>query len=94
LLSLFRYRETLRQMLAFAPAPAEGGQVGYGLGMERRVLPGGIEASGHLGMTAGYCAYVARLRPHNVTIASALNWEEDPTPILVPAVNALAAAHR
>lgn len=89
---LFRHRETLRQMLAFAPAPAEGGQVGYGLGMERRVLPGGIEAIGHLGRTAGYSAYVGRLRPHNVTIAAALNWDDDPSPVLLPAINAITTA--
>ena len=34
---LFRRPETLRQMLTFAPAPDVGGQVGYGLGIERRV---------------------------------------------------------
>jgi D-alanyl-D-alanine carboxypeptidase len=90
---LFRHRETLRQMLAFAPAPDQGGQVGYGLGIERRLLPGGVEAIGHLGGAAGYTAYVARLRPQGVTIALALNWEEDPTPVLLPAVNALAPTH-
>lgn len=91
---LFRHRETLRQMLAFLPAPDEGGQVGYGLGIERRLLPGGIEAIGHLGSTAGYRSYVARVRPPNVTVALALNWEDDPTPVLIPAVKVLLAAHR
>jgi CubicO group peptidase (beta-lactamase class C family) len=33
---LFRHSDTLRQMLAFAPAPDVGGQVGYGLGIEQR----------------------------------------------------------
>ena len=46
---LFRHRDTLRQMLAFAPAPDQGGQVGYGLGIEQRVFPGGVELIGHLG---------------------------------------------
>jgi D-alanyl-D-alanine carboxypeptidase len=87
---LFRRRETLRQMLAFAPATDEGGQVGYGLGIERRVVPGGVEMIGHLGRTVGYCAYIARLRPQRVTIASALNWDDDPTPLLVPAIDVLA----
>jgi D-alanyl-D-alanine carboxypeptidase len=91
---LFRHRETLRQMLAFAPAPDQGGQVGYGLGIEQRVLPGGVEAIGHLGGTAGYTAYLARLRPQGTTIALALNWNDDPTPLLIPALEALAAAHR
>ena len=91
---LFRQRRTLRQMLAFAPAPDVGGQVGYGLGIERRVFPGGVEAIGHLGGAPGYRAYVARLRPPNATIALALNWQDDPTPLLLPAVKALAASHR
>lgn len=92
--SLFRHRHTLRQMLAFAPAPDVGGQVGYGLGIERRLLPGSVEAIGHLGISVGYCAFVARLRPQRVTMSLALNWADDPTPLLVPAVQALAAAHR
>jgi D-alanyl-D-alanine carboxypeptidase len=91
---LFRHRETLRQMLAFAPAPDVGGQIGYGLGIEQRALPGGVELIGHLGGTAGYRSYVGRLRPQGVTIALALNWQDDPTPLLLPAVEALAAAHR
>ena len=91
---LFRHRDTLRQMLAFAPAPDVGGQVGYGLGIERRVLPGGVEAIGHLAGTASCAAYVGRVRPPNVTIALALNWNYDPTPLLIPALEALAAAHR
>jgi D-alanyl-D-alanine carboxypeptidase len=90
---LFRHRETLREMLAFAPAPDVGGQVGYGLGIERRVFPGGVDAIGHLGTTAAYNAYVARLHPLNVTIASALNWADDPTPLLLPAVEVLAGVH-
>lgn len=90
---LFRHRHTLREMLAFAPALDIGGQVGYGLGIERRLFPGGVEAIGHLGISVGYCAYVARLRPPDVTIALALNWADDPTPLLLPAVKVL-AAHR
>jgi len=81
-------------MLAFAPAPDVGGQIGYGLGIEQRVFPGGVELIGHLGMAAGYTAYVARLRRQHVTIVSALNWAEDPSPLLVPAVKALVGTHR
>jgi D-alanyl-D-alanine carboxypeptidase len=88
---LFRHRQTLRQMLAFAPAPDVGGQVGYGLGIERRLFPGGVEAIGHLGGAGGYRVYVARLHPPNATIALALNVEDDPTPLLLPAVKALTA---
>jgi D-alanyl-D-alanine carboxypeptidase len=91
---LFRRRTTLRQMLAFAPAPDVGGQVGYGLGVEKRVIPGGVQAIGHLGGAGTYTAYIGRLRPLGVTISLALNWEDDPTPVLLPAVKLLAAAHR
>jgi D-alanyl-D-alanine carboxypeptidase len=91
---LFRRHRTLRQMLTFAPAPDVGGQVGYGLGIEQRALPGGVELIGHLGGTAGYRSYVGRMRPHDVTISFALNWQDDPTPLVLPAVKALAAAHR
>jgi D-alanyl-D-alanine carboxypeptidase len=38
---LFRHRATLKQMLDLQPAQGEGGLVGYGLGIERRALPGG-----------------------------------------------------
>jgi D-alanyl-D-alanine carboxypeptidase len=91
---LFRHRDTLREMLAFAPAPDTGGQVGYGLGIEQRVLPGGVELIGHLGGTAGYTAYIGRLRPQGVTMSFALNWSDDPTPLVIPVVEALAATHR
>src|SRR4029077_14815572 len=87
---LFRHRDTLRQMLAFAPAPDQGGQVGYGLGIERRVVPGGVEMMRAVGRTPGFCAYVGRIRPPGATIASVMNWEDDPTPLLVPAVKVLA----
>jgi D-alanyl-D-alanine carboxypeptidase len=89
---LFARRATLRQMLAFSPAPDEGGQVGYGLGVEHRVLPGDHHLIGNLGMTAGYAAYVGRLRNTGVTLAVALNWEEPPL-LLIPAVKAIAARH-
>jgi D-alanyl-D-alanine carboxypeptidase len=87
---LFRHRATLKQMLAIAPAQGEGGLVGYGLGIERRALPGGAELIGHLG-GAVYRSYVGRLHPPGVTIALTLKMEDDPTPLLLPAVKALQA---
>jgi D-alanyl-D-alanine carboxypeptidase len=90
---LFRHRATLEQMLTLAPAQGEGGLVGYGLGIEQRALPGGAELIGHLG-GAVYRTYVGRLHPTDVTIAFALNVEDDPTPLLLPAVEALRAARR
>ena len=89
---LFRHRDTLRQMLEFAPAPDQGGQVGYGLGIELRELPGGIELIGHLGSTSGYCSYVGRFHPLGVTMTFMLNWQTDPTPLVLPALQVLASA--
>jgi len=86
---LFRHRATLKHMLDLGPAQGEGGLVGYGLGIERRALPGGAELIGHLG-GAVYRSYVGRLQPAGVTIALALNAEDDPTPLLLPADKALA----
>lgn len=88
---LFRSRQTLRQMLTFAPAQGEGGLIGYGLGVERRALPGGVDLVGHLGGAPGYRSYVGRMHPSGATIALALNTEEDPTPLVLPVVQALAA---
>ena len=90
---LFRHRATLKQMLTMAPAQGEGGLVGYGLGIEQRALPGGAELIGHLG-GAVYRSYVGRLHPTNVTLSLAMNVEDDPTPLLLPAVQALAASKR
>jgi D-alanyl-D-alanine carboxypeptidase len=90
---LFRHRATLKQMLTIAPAQGEGGLVGYGLGIEQRALPGGPTLIGHLG-GAVYRSYAGRLHPTGATIALAMNAEDDPTPLLLPAVNALLATHR
>ena len=91
---LFRRRATLSAMLDLAPAQGEGGLVGYGLGLEQYALPGGVELVGHLGGTAGYRSFVGRVRPLGVTMTLALNAQDDPTPLIVPAVQALAAKHR
>ena len=89
---LFRHRRHWTDA-DLAPAQGEGGLVGYGLGIERRALPGGVDLIGHLG-GAGYRSYVGRLRPPDATIALAMNAEDDPTPLLLPAVKALLATHR
>jgi D-alanyl-D-alanine carboxypeptidase len=91
---LFRHRATLRRMLDLKPAQGEGGLTGYGLGIEQRALPGGIELIGHLGGTAGYRSYVGRVRPLGVTMTFMLNWEDDPTPLVLPVVQALVDAHQ
>jgi D-alanyl-D-alanine carboxypeptidase len=89
---LFRRRATLTAMLDLAPAQGEGGLVGYGLGLEHYAVPGGIELVGHLGGTAGYRSFVGRVRPLGVTMAFVLNAQDDPTPLIIPALEALAAA--
>jgi D-alanyl-D-alanine carboxypeptidase len=91
---LFRRPETLRAMLDFKPAAGcptcEPGQVGYGLGLLRRVLPGGVETVDHLGGAAGYRAYVARLRGQQVTLATAMNSLADPSMLVLPVLGAFA----
>jgi D-alanyl-D-alanine carboxypeptidase len=91
---LFRHRQTLERMLDLAPAQAEGGLVGYGLGIERRALPGGAELIGHLGGAPGYRSYVGRVHPSNATISLALNTQEDPTALVIAVVQALATTKR
>ena len=91
---LFRRRATLRSMLDLAPAQGEGGLVGYGLGIEQYALPGGVGLVGHIGGTAGYSSFFGRVRPLGVTMTFALNANDDPTPLALPAVQALVAAER
>ena len=89
---LFEKTETLDEMLTFIDAPDEGGQVGYGLGMQRYIVPGGIEIIGHLGLTAGFTAFTGYLPAYDLSVAAAMNWQEDPTPVLLPALELFAAA--
>ena len=56
-------------------------------------MPGGIELIGHLGGAGSIARSSAACAPQGVTIAFALNFEDDPTPLLLPAVKALTAAH-
>jgi D-alanyl-D-alanine carboxypeptidase len=94
---LFRRRETLQAMLTFkrAPDPESPGQVGYGLGLIRRVLPGGVGTIDHYGGSVVYAAYVGRLPRQKVTFAAAVNGKiragqvVDASPLLFPVVQAL-----
>jgi D-alanyl-D-alanine carboxypeptidase len=88
---LFQNAETLDDMLTFIDAPDQGGQVGYGLGMQKYVLPDGTEVIGTLGMTAGYVAFVGDLPAQELTIAVAMNRQDDPSPVLLPALQILLA---
>jgi D-alanyl-D-alanine carboxypeptidase len=89
---LFENEATLDEMLTFVDAPAEGGQVGYGLGVERYMLPGDIEIIGHLGGTIGYRSIIGYLPAQDLFIATAMNMQEDPTPVLLPVIEILSGA--
>jgi hypothetical protein len=41
-----------------------------------------------------YRTFVGRQRPQGATIAFALNFEDDPSPLIFPVVKTLAATHR
>jgi D-alanyl-D-alanine carboxypeptidase len=88
---LFQHSETLNAMLDFKPATEEPGQIGYGLGLLQRALPGGIETIDHLGGAIGYRAYVARLPRQQVTLATAMNSLADPSLLVLPVVGAFAS---
>jgi D-alanyl-D-alanine carboxypeptidase len=90
---LFRHRDTLKQMLTFGPTVGDVTS-GYGLGVEHYTVPGGIELIGHLGGAGTYRTFVGRQRPQGATIAFALNFEDDPSPLIFPVVKTLAATHR
>jgi D-alanyl-D-alanine carboxypeptidase len=90
---LFRHRGTLKEMLSFGPTPGDVTS-GYGLGVERYTIPGGIKLIGHLGGAGTYRTFVGRQRPQGVTIAFAMNFQDDPSPLIFPLVRTLAAIDR
>ena len=75
-------------------ARGRGSRAGYGLGVKQYTPPGGIELIGHLGGAGTYRTFVGRQRPQDATIAFALNFEDDPSPLIFPVVKTLAATHR
>jgi D-alanyl-D-alanine carboxypeptidase len=87
---LFDKRETLKAMRTWVPGDGADGRVGYGLGMERYVLPGGVEVIGHMGTTAGYRAFMFHLPAQNVDLAMITTSPSDPSPVLMPALKLLA----
>ncbi|HEV7752240.1 MAG TPA: serine hydrolase domain-containing protein [Baekduia sp.] len=87
---LFRRRDTLKEMLTFGPTPGTVTS-GYGLGVEQYALPGGVELIGHLGGAGTYRTFVGRQRPQDVTMAFAMNFQDDPSPLIFPVVKVLAA---
>jgi D-alanyl-D-alanine carboxypeptidase len=89
---LFQRPETLKEMRTFVAAESPEGLVGYGLGLERYVVPGGVEIVGHMGDTAGYRAFMFHLPAQDIDIAMAINNPGDPMPVLTPALKLLVAA--
>jgi D-alanyl-D-alanine carboxypeptidase len=89
---LFEQPETLEEMLTFVEATDENPYlVGYGLGIERWELPGGVEVIGHFGETAGYRAFVGHLPAQEIDIAMVITNPDDPTPVLMPALELMVA---
>jgi D-alanyl-D-alanine carboxypeptidase len=84
---LFERNETLEEMLTFVEATDAPGKVGYGLGIERYELPGGVEMIGHLGTTAGYRAWFGQLPATKIDFAMVINNPDDPMPVLMPALD-------
>jgi CubicO group peptidase (beta-lactamase class C family) len=78
-------------MRSFVPTPDDHGRVGYGLGLERYVLPGGVELVGHMGTAGGYRAYVFHLPAQDAGIAMVTTTPDDPMPILTPLLRLLPA---
>jgi D-alanyl-D-alanine carboxypeptidase len=88
---LFQHRDTLAQMRTFVPASDPDGLAGYGLGLERYTLPGGLELVGHVGETAGYRAYMFHLPAHHIDLVMVTTAPDDPMPVLTPAIKLLLA---
>jgi D-alanyl-D-alanine carboxypeptidase len=87
---LFQRADTLKQMRGFVPAQTPEGRVGYGLGLERYVLPGGVEVIGHMGTTGGYRAFMFHLPAKRVDLTMVTNEPGDPSAALFPALELLA----
>jgi len=76
-------------MTDFVEAEGEGGQTGYGLGLERYVLPGGVEMIGHAGGTAGYRSGMFFFPALDLTMTFALSVQTDPSPVISAALGAV-----
>lgn len=81
---LFQREATLTEMRTFVPATDENGLTGYGLGLQRYVLPGGVEMIGHVGGAAGYFALMLHAPEQDLDVALAINRPGDPLPVLLP----------
>jgi CubicO group peptidase (beta-lactamase class C family) len=81
---------TFEVMTDFAAAEGEGGRVGYGFGLEKYMLPGGIEMIGHSGGTAGYRSGMFYFPALRLTMTFALSVEDNPIPVILAALKVMA----
>lgn len=81
---LFAHSTTLDEMLTFVKASDGEGLVGYGLGLERYELPGGVAMIGHVGSTAGYFAFMGRLPAQKIDMAMVITTSEYSPAVLIP----------
>jgi D-alanyl-D-alanine carboxypeptidase len=86
---LFERPQTLKTMRTWVPTPNEDGRVGYGLGLERYVMPGGLEIVGHMGTTGGYRAFMFHLPAQRIDLAMVTTTPADPMPVFAPALDVL-----
>lgn len=91
---LFQEAGTLGEMLTFIDIPQDASSsslaVGYGLGIMRYALPGGIEMLGHAGTTGGYQCFVYNLPAQGITISGMMsNMESDQMQLISPAIEIL-----
>jgi D-alanyl-D-alanine carboxypeptidase len=89
--SVFRHGQTAKEMQTFVAAQSPEGLAGYGLGLERYVLPGGVEVLGHVGSSAGYRTFMFRLPAQHIDLTIAMNGLGDPSAVLFPALKLLLA---
>ena len=86
---LFARSSTVAAMRTFVTADDADGRVGYGLGLERYVLPGGVEVIGHMGTGGGYRAFMFHLPAQRIDLTMVTNQPGDPSAVLFPAIEIL-----
>jgi D-alanyl-D-alanine carboxypeptidase len=86
---LFEKASTLNEMLTFAKGSGDANRAGYGLGIERYELPGGVKMIGHFGTGVGYRAFVGYAPAQKIDISMVFNSGHyapgDPKPVLIRA---------
>jgi D-alanyl-D-alanine carboxypeptidase len=88
----FERPSTLAAMRTFVAGDQSDGRVGYGLGLERYVLPGGVEVIGHMGTAGGYRAFMFHLPAQRIDLTMVTNQPGDPSAALFPALEVLVSA--